>query len=91
MILGINFKPGKVDYTPIWNQEITVTGINCHANESMKKTSFDVAARMLLKKDFHAENLITHRFPISQYRDAIKTFMSKGSTRAIKVVLDHED
>ncbi|HDP26326.1 MAG TPA: hypothetical protein ENN34_12920 [Deltaproteobacteria bacterium] len=31
VIIGINFKPGKIDYSPIWHQEIEVTGINCHS------------------------------------------------------------
>ncbi|HQO03974.1 MAG TPA: alcohol dehydrogenase catalytic domain-containing protein [Spirochaetota bacterium] len=89
VILGINFKPGKIDYTPIWNQELRVTGINCHAMEG-KKTSFDIAAEILAKKSVPFSSLVTHRFPMNNYRDAIKTFFSKGKEGAIKIVLEHE-
>ena len=89
VILGINFRPGKVDYTPIWNQEIHVTGINCHASEPTGETSFDMAARLLAEEDFPVEGIITHRFPMDRYREAIKAFLSKGRSKAIKIVLDH--
>ncbi|MCD6570886.1 MAG: zinc-binding dehydrogenase [Deltaproteobacteria bacterium] len=90
VILGINFKPGKIDYTPIWYQEVNIIGMNCHANESEKDTSFDVAARLISEKKIKLEGIITHRFPMDRYKDAIKTFFSKRESKAIKVVLDHE-
>ena len=89
IILGINFRPGKIDYTPIWNQEINVTGINCHATEETGKTSFDMAARLLANRGFPADGLITHRFPMDRYKEAIKTFLDKERSKAIKIVLDH--
>jgi len=88
-ILGINFRPGKIDYTPIWNQELSVTGINCHANESGGESSFDLAARLLSEGRVDVAGLITHRFPMEDYREAVKTFVSKKSTKAIKIVLEH--
>lgn len=33
--------------------------------------------------------LIKHRFPMEDHREAIKTFVSKKSTRAIKRALEH--
>lgn len=89
IILGINFKPGKIDYTPIWNQELRVSGINCHAMEG-KKSSFDIAAELLVKKSVPFGDLVTHRFPMPRYRDAIKMFFSKGNAGAVKIVLEHE-
>jgi len=90
VILGINFRPGKIDYTPVWYQEINLTGMNCHANESEKDTSFDVAARLISEKKIMLEGMITHRFPMYRYKEAIKTFLSKRDSKAIKIILDHE-
>lgn len=89
VLLGINFQPGKIDYTPIWNQEINVVGINCHATEAKGKTSFDVAADLLAKTDLPVQRLITHRFPMARYKDAVKTFFDKKNAKAIKIVLEH--
>lgn len=91
VILGLNFKPGKIDYSPIWNQEITVVGINCHANESPDENTFDMTARLLRDSIYPVQDMITHRFPMEQYREAVKTFLNKKETKAIKIVLDHEN
>jgi threonine dehydrogenase-like Zn-dependent dehydrogenase len=90
VILGINFKPGKIDYSPIWAQEIRVTGINCHGTEADGETSFTKAAKLLAEPDFGVEALITHRFPVGRYKEAVKTFMNKRGTKAVKIILDHE-
>lgn len=89
VLSGINFKPGKIDYSVIWNQEINFTGINCHATESSGKTSFDLAAAFIAETNLPLTDLITHRFPMENYREAIQTFLSKKETRAIKIVLEH--
>jgi threonine dehydrogenase-like Zn-dependent dehydrogenase len=90
VIVGINFQPGKIDYSPIWHQEITVTGINCHALEEGGRSSFDIAADLLLRKRIAIDTIITHRFPMKEYRKGIKTFLSKGKEQAIKIVLEHD-
>ncbi|HPM75650.1 MAG TPA: alcohol dehydrogenase catalytic domain-containing protein [bacterium] len=90
VLMGINFKPGKIDYSPIWNQEVTVSGMNCHASERGGKNSFELAVKLLAKDDFAVEGLITHRFPMHRYQDAVKAFLGKGREQAIKIVLDHE-
>ncbi len=90
VILGINFKPGRIDYTPIWHQEIRVTGINCHADEEPGVTSFDIAANLLLEKRFSLDGIITHRLPMDNYREAVNLFLNKGKNKAIKIVLLHQ-
>ncbi len=89
VLVGINFKPGRVDYSPIWSQEVQVSGINCHASEADGRTSFDIAADMLLTNAVDPADIITHRFPMARYKDAAKAFLHKGRTGAIKIVLEH--
>jgi 2-desacetyl-2-hydroxyethyl bacteriochlorophyllide A dehydrogenase len=88
VLVGINFKPGKLDYSPVWSQEVRLTGINCHATESGSRTSFDIAADLLAQGHVSPADIITHRFPVSQYRQAVKTFLNKRESKAIKIVLD---
>jgi len=87
VLSGINFKPGKIDYSTIWNQEIT--GINCHATEFSGETSFNMSIQFLTETEFPVEEIITHHFPMENYKEAVKTFLSKKDTHAIKIVLDH--
>jgi threonine dehydrogenase-like Zn-dependent dehydrogenase len=89
VILGINFHPGKIDYSAIWTQELQVTGINCHAMETASESSFDLAAKLLADPKFPVDELITHRFPLDRYQEAVKTFLDKEHGHAIKIVLEH--
>ena len=88
VLTGINFNPGKIDYSPIWCQEVNVVGINCHATETNGETSFDIAAQLLLDGRVDPSLLITHRYPVQSYKEAVKTFLNKRSSQAIKIVLD---
>ena len=89
VIVGVNFKPGKIDYSPLWHQELKVTGINCHVLKEGAYSSFDIAAGLIAEKRLPVGQLITHRFPMDRWRDAVKTFLSKGREGAIKIVLEH--
>jgi threonine dehydrogenase-like Zn-dependent dehydrogenase len=89
VLVGINFNPGKIDYSPVWSQEVHLVGINCHATEAGGRTSFDIAADILAGGLLDPALLITHRFPMDRWKDAVRTFLDKRGARAIKIVLDH--
>ncbi len=88
VLAGINWKPGTIDYSPVWSQEVKLVGINCHATEEDGQTSFDIAAQLLLAGCVAPEDIITHRFPIARYKEAVRTFFDKRNRQAIKIVLD---
>lgn len=89
VLMGINFAPKALDYSPIWNQEIRVTGINCHATEAGGETSLTQAARLLADPKFPVAGVITHRFPMDEYKQAIEAFLDKKGSQAVKIVLEH--
>ncbi len=90
VLVGINFNPGKIDYTPIWNQEINFTGINCHSEEKNGRSSFDAALDLLNKGAIDPADFITHRFKMDDYKEAVKTFFDKSGSKAVKIVLEHK-
>jgi L-iditol 2-dehydrogenase len=80
----------KVDLTPIWHQEITLTGLFGHGMEEwhgIRKSTYDLTTDLLLKKRLRIDGLITHRFPLNHWRTAVRTAKDKHSG-AIKVLLD---
>ncbi len=89
VLVGVNMEPGKVDYSPIWHQEITVIGVNSHATEADGRTSFDHAADLLAAGTIPPELILTHRFPMARWKDAVRAFLDKGRSNAIKIVLEH--
>ncbi len=89
VLLGIDFAPGRLDYSPIWAREVEVTGINCHGIERDGRSTFEIAAEVLGKLPELPGLIITHRFAMADYRKALKAFMNKRDTGAIKIVLEH--
>jgi len=89
VLVGVNMAPGKVDYSPIWHQEITVIGVNSHGTEADGRTSFHHAADLLAATPSLPGLLLTHRFPMARWKDALRAFLGKKTSRAIKIVLEH--
>ena len=88
ILVGVNMEPGKVDYSPLWHQEITVIGVNSHATEADGRTSFHHAADLLAATPALPGLLLTHRFPMKRWKDAVRAFLDKKNSRAIKIVLE---
>jgi threonine dehydrogenase-like Zn-dependent dehydrogenase len=91
VLIGVNLKPGAFDYTPVWYQEVDLTGVYAHGTEASGETTFEITARLLAEKRIRVDGMITHRFPLREYRAAIRTFLSKGKSKAIKIVLEHTE
>ena len=84
-----------IDLTPIWYQEVNLIGTLAQGMETWplgtdeRASTFDITAELILQKRLSPENLITHSFALSDYRNALLTATRKGNNRAIKVVFDY--
>ena len=79
----------KVDWTPIWLKELTVRGSLCygfHQHGGAERHSFDVGLDFLaggLAADL--EPLVSHTFPLTDYKHALATAMGKSKSPSVKV------
>lgn len=89
VLLGAELRCGRFDYTPLWHQEIDLLGVDGHATEADGRTSFDHAATLLADPGFPVEGLVTHRFPMDAWQDAVRAFLDKEKSGAVKIVLEH--
>jgi threonine dehydrogenase-like Zn-dependent dehydrogenase len=91
VMVGIKLSPLKLDLNPIWYQEADLTGVYAHGVESWQgKTwrTYDLVVELLRQGKLRVDGLITHRFPLSEWKRAVSTARDKRSG-AIKVVLDY--
>ncbi len=76
----------STDWAPIFSKEIRVIGtFGCgveNVNGERKRT-FEVALDLLRKTDL--SQLVTHTFPLEEYKRALWTAMNKGKSKAGKV------
>ena len=88
---GVELASSKIDITPIWHQEIRITGINCHGQEhfgSTSRTSFEWAVDLIQQDKVQIAPLISHRFPLRDIRRAIEVMTHKDREPTFKIVLE---
>jgi threonine dehydrogenase-like Zn-dependent dehydrogenase len=95
VLVGVDLQLKYLDLSPVWYQEVSVTGSMGHGMENwpmgtgQHRSTFTVAAELIEHGLLHPEKLLTHRFALTNFREAIRAAKSKGETRAIKVVFDY--
>ena len=93
VMVGTHFAPmPKVDLSPVWYHHVNLIGTYGHGMNDWngtRKHTFEWVFDHYSNGVFDdVESLITHRFPISDYRRAIKTAMSKAKEKSIKVMFE---
>lgn len=90
VMIGNQLEPVSFDQTPVWQQELSIVGINAHGMEQYggkRISSFDLAIKMIMKKRISLEGFVTHRFPLDDYKQAFRLVKEK-SADVIKAVFE---
>ncbi len=93
VIVGVPYeKLKKVSWSLQVYKELDVSGSMMHGREeihSEKMDTIELAVKLLNENQSLFQNLVTHRFPISEYKEALKIASNKGKYNAIKVAFDY--
>ena len=89
-ILGGPGEIGRLDWTLVWTRELRIEGSYVYGREASlpcQPHTFDEAMRLMLE---HAElplgELVTHQYPLEQWRAAMAAALDRGASGALKVV-----
>ncbi len=91
VLAGLASLPRGVDWTPIWMRELQVRGTYTYGYdefEGKRCRTYDVARDLVARGKVDLAPLITHRFPLSQYRQAFEIATHRGRANALKVVFE---
>ena len=89
VLVGLAGVPRGVDWTPIWLNELSLHGSFCYATETLGGESLNtmaLALRLMADGKAQLAELVTHRFALADYRAALETVTSKGSSAVVKAV-----
>jgi L-iditol 2-dehydrogenase len=89
VMVGIKLAPLRLDLSPLWHQEVHLTGVCGHGTDTWDGASrhtYDVVIDLLRQGRLRIEDFLTHRFPLSRWRQAITTARDRRGG-AIRVVL----
>ena len=78
----------KVDWAPIWQRELTVSGAYAYGSEPKVKGRKTFELALEAAPEMHLEELTAPLFGLGEYRDAIAYAMSAGRLGAVKVAFD---
>lgn len=95
VLVGRSLHRLHLDLTPVWSREVNLLGSLTHGQEYWppeqpgRRSTFAVACELIAQGLLAPEQLITHRFALTDYRHALSTAMRRAQTRAIKVIFDY--
>ena len=90
VVLGCSAQIKKLDLTFLWARELHARGFLGYGTEAWdgrKLHTFEITRELLLRKPIPADRIVTHIFPLDQYREALKAAGNRRRSGAMKVVL----
>ncbi len=91
VLVGVKIAPVKADLTPVWYQEVNLLGTYGHGTETFEGntiSTYDLVFQMIADGRLATEGLMTHRFGLDQWKEAVTTSLDKHSG-AIKVAIEY--
>ncbi len=91
VLLGCAAEIPKLDLTFVWANELEIKGFQCYGDEEWRgKTehTFQITHDMLLETGAPVADMVTHVFPLGEYRGALSTAANRRKTGSVKVLLD---
>lgn len=89
VLLGCASQVKRMDLTFLWARELAVTGYVGYGLERWEGTerhTFEIAME-LLEQEYPVGEMVTHIFPLEQFRDALRAAANRRRSGAMKVVL----
>lgn len=90
VMLGCAAELRKVDLTLLWARELEVRGFIGYGRERWRgedRHTFEVTQTLLLEGAAPVEGMVTHVFPLKEYRYALSAAANRRRSGAVKVVL----
>ncbi|HET7035848.1 MAG TPA: zinc-binding dehydrogenase [Thermomicrobiaceae bacterium] len=94
VLVGLAGVPRGIDWTPIWLNEVKVHGSYCYAVEEWhgeRLPTMALALRLMAEGKADLSPLLTHTFHLADYRRALETVTSKGTSGVIKAAFAFPD
>lgn len=91
VVLGCAGQIPKLDLTFLWARELNVKGYVGYGAESWKGSSthtFRVTHELMEESGSALDNMVTHVFPLEEYRTALAAASSHRTSGAIKVLME---
>jgi threonine dehydrogenase-like Zn-dependent dehydrogenase len=76
----------RIDLAPVWHRELEVVGAYTYGRETNGRATFDIAIDIAGRTDL--SSLVSARYPLTRYEEALDHAMDAGKLGAVKVVFE---
>jgi threonine dehydrogenase-like Zn-dependent dehydrogenase len=93
VVTGVS-RPRRFEWTPHYFKEIALIGSNAFGVEDFEGDhlhAFEIFFRLLQQKRLKLPPMVTHRFRLEQYQEALLLAENKDRHQAVKVIFDFQD
>ncbi len=90
VVIGCVAEFKKLDLTFVWARELRIRGAVGYGLEDWRgerRHTFEIAHDLLVESRAPVEDMVTHVFPLAQYRDGLRAAANHRRSGAVKVVL----
>ena len=90
VVIGCVAEFKKLDLTFVWARELRIRGAVGYGQEAWRgerRHTFEIAHDLLLETGAPVQDMVTHAYPLDQYRDALRAAANHHKSGAVKVVL----
>ncbi len=95
VLIGSAFEVERLDWTLVWARDLRITGSYGYGREASvdgEPHTFEYLLRLIGEHpQLPLAELVTHRYPLARWREAIGTALGRGGRQAVKVVFDHRE
>ena len=94
VLLGCAGELKKIDLTFLWARELGIKGFVGYGLEQWRgetRHTFEITHDLMIESGASLSEMVTHVFPLSQYKDALRTAGDRRKSGAIKVLLTPEE
>jgi L-iditol 2-dehydrogenase len=79
-----------LDLSSLWFRELRLTGSSMYAYgpfQGRQVRTYTLAVDFLASGTYPVDGLLTHIYPLPEYRQAFQTAMDKASSQSVKVAI----
>jgi threonine dehydrogenase-like Zn-dependent dehydrogenase len=91
VMLGCAAEIRKLDLTFVWARELAIRGFVCYGLEEWRGArahTFQITHDLLVEGGAPVSDMVTHVYPLAQYREALSAAAHRRRSGAVKVLLD---
>jgi len=91
ILAGLASLPKNVDWTSVWLKELRVIGTYVYGYEEFQGKrwrAFDLALDLMKQGKVNLGQMVTHKFAIKDYANALAAVNNRGKARAVKAVFE---